>query len=93
MSQILIKPIITEKALLNVSSGHYVFKVASSANKPQIARAIADLYHVKVEKVNIIRHHEEKILVKNRFAGKKRGWKKAMITLKKGQKISGFEEK
>ena len=91
--QILIKPIITEKSLAKTSSGCYVFKVAKNANKAQIASAIFDLYQVKPVKVNIIRLKAEKKLVRSRFAVAVKSWKKAIVTLKKGQKIPGFEEK
>ena len=90
--QILIKPIITEKSLAKTSSGCYVFKVAKNANKAQIASAIFDLYQVKPVKVNIIRLKAEKKLVRSRFAVAVKSWKKAIVTLKKGQKIPGFEE-
>lgn len=91
--QILIKPIITEKSLAKTSSGCYVFKVAIGVNKAQIANAIFDLYNVRPVKVNIIRFKAEKKLVRGRLAVVVKPWKKAIITLKKGQKIPGFEEK
>lgn len=93
MKEILIKPLITEKAIAKVANSCYTFKVGSRANKGQIAQAVADLYKVKVEKVNIINNKDEKKLIRGRFAGRLRGWKKAIITLKKGQKIPGFEAK
>lgn len=93
MSQILLAPIITEKAISKIAEGRYTFKVAKKANKVQVAKTIADLYKVKVIKVNIVNKKDESVLVKGRFKGSKKGWKKAIITLKKGQKIPGFEEK
>lgn len=90
---ILISPMVTEKSMTKVAEGVYVFKVDRRARKPQIAQAIEDLYNVKVAKVNVICLKPENILVRGRFRGQKKGWKKAIISLKKGQKIPGFEEK
>lgn len=93
MVEALIAPIITEKAISKIETGSYTFKVATRANKIQIARAITDLYKVEVTKVNIINKKSEEVVIKGRFTGRKKAWKKAIITLKKGQKIPGFEEK
>lgn len=93
MSEILIAPVITEKAIAKIADGRYTFKVANRANKAQIAKIITDLYKVKVNKINILNQKSEKVLIRGKFAGRKRGWKKAIITLKKGQKIPGFETK
>lgn len=92
MSQILVQPIITEKALGKIADGVYVFEVAKNANKPQIAQAITDFYKVKVERINVLIIKSEKRLVRGRFLAQKKAWKKAVITLKKGQKIPGFED-
>ncbi|MFA6493058.1 MAG: 50S ribosomal protein L23 [Patescibacteria group bacterium] len=92
MSEILIAPIITEKAVSKVDQGSYVFKVSRKANKIQIANAITDLYKVKVEKVNVINKKPESVFIKGK-SGQKKAWKKAIITLKKGQKIAEFEQK
>lgn len=93
MSEILMAPIITEKAVSKVDKGCYVFKVGTRATKVQVANAISDLYKVKVTKVNIVNVHPKSVLFKGKFSGKKKAWKKAMITLKKGQKIAEFEQK
>jgi len=64
----------------------YVFKVAGHSNKNQIKKAIEELYNVKVIKINIIN-----ILPKKRNFARKTGWKsgykKAIATLKEGDKI------
>lgn len=93
MKQILISPIITEKAIGKVAEGTYTFKVAKEANKAQVAESVSDLYKVKVTKVNIIRIKSIEKIVRGRFKARIKGWKKAIVTLKKGQKIPGFEEK
>jgi large subunit ribosomal protein L23 len=91
--QILIKPILTEKSISQTGLGRYVYKVAKKANKHQIAKAIQDLYKVTVLNVNIVNVKGEEKLVRGRFKKKIPGFKKAIITLKKGQKIPGYEEK
>jgi large subunit ribosomal protein L23 len=84
--QVLIKPIITEKATALEAQNKYVFEVAPSANKIEIKKAIKELYNIEPLKIRIIK-------VKGKFVryGKARGrtknWKKAIITLKKGEKI------
>ncbi len=85
--QIIISPIKTEKSqILKEKFNQYVFKVHKDANKPQIKKAIEELFKVKVKKVRVI-----KIPPKRRaFRGKegfKSGYKKAIVTLEKGEKI------
>lgn len=91
--RVLISPLITEKSISRVADGRYSFKVAAKANKPLIAEAINHLYKVNVVKVNIIRMKDENVLIRGRYPARKKGCKKAIVTLKKGQKIPGFEEK
>lgn len=92
MSEIKITPVITEKAARKVQEGCYVFKVSRDANKHQISQMVNALYKVKVQKVNIINKKEEAVLARGRFAGYKKAWKKAMVTLVKGAKIAEFEQ-
>jgi|TARA_B110000467_G_C17943718_1_gene276253 large subunit ribosomal protein L23 len=80
------QPIITEKA--TILSEHYktVFKVHKSANKKTIKKNIEKLFKVKVVKVNII-NTKTKVKLKQGKLSTKSGYKKAIITLKKGQTI------
>jgi len=93
--QILISPIITEKSLEKTEKGYYTFMVLRKANKPTIAKAVKDLYGVDVISVNVMRIKGEEKLIRGRFKAKTKEYKKAIIALKKGQKIPGFgvEEK
>jgi large subunit ribosomal protein L23 len=83
---IIVKPIITEKATLASEHGAVVFEVAKSANKPQIKDAIEALFGVKVKAVNTV-------LTKGktkRFRGKpgtRRDVKKAYVVLEEGNTI------
>lgn len=85
-SKILGSPHTAEKAIAGQKLNQYVFKVAPSANKIEIAKAIGKNYNVKVVGVNIIN-----VPKKSRRVGKnlgfKSGYKKAIIALAKGQTI------
>ena len=79
-------PHITEKASVSSEMGKYVFRVKSGANKIEIRRSIEKLYNVTVRNVHIIRMPEKKRQV-GRYMGTKAGYKKAVVTLKPGDKI------
>lgn len=91
--KVLINPIITEKAMQDVGNSKYTFQVASDVNKHQIAQAIKEIYNVEAIKINIIKIKSQKKLVRGKTLATDRGYKKAIVTLKKGQKIEGFEVK
>ena len=84
------RPLMTEKALLlperNEKNPQYVFEVARTANKIEIARAVESLFNVKVARVNTI-VMKGKLRRQGRFAGKASNWKKAYITLKEGHQL------
>lgn len=92
---ILRKPIITEKTQLLNASGKYTFQVERAANKIQIASAIEKMYGVTVEKVNTITQIGKKKSRMTRTkmsSGKTSTFKKAIITLKKGELIDFYAE-
>lgn len=80
------QPLITEKATALSETGKYVFAVSDDATKNEIKKALKELYHVDSVKVNIIIHHPKQKSFRNR-AGFRGGFKKAIVTLKEGQKI------
>ena len=80
------QPIITEKATILSEHNKTVFKVHSDANKKVIKKNIEKIFKVTVTKVNII-NTKTKIKLKQGKISKKSGYKKAIITLKKGQSI------
>ena len=90
--KILIKPWITEAATALMGLNKYVFVVASKATKKQIISAVESLYKVKVLAVNTVRV-PKKFKSYGRTPGWKAGFKKAILTLKEGDKIDLFEEK
>ena len=79
-------PIITEKATILSEQNKTVFKVHSKANKKNIKKNIEKLFKVNVTKVNII-NQKTKLKIKQGRKSLKKGYKKAIITLKKGQSI------
>lgn len=86
----LVKPLVTEKAANLSATGKYVFTVAIKANKIEVAKAISDTYGVEVEAVNIIRM-KGKSVSRGKIKGSRSDFKKAIVTLKKGQSIQIYE--
>lgn len=87
----MIQPILTEKSFANAKDGKYTFKVAKKLNKYQIKDLVERAYDVNVTKVRTLNtKDEEKLTAKGR---KKivRGYKKAMVELKKDEKIEIFK--
>ena len=79
-------PIITEKATILSEQNKTVFKVHEKANKYTIKKNIEKLFKVNVIKVNII-NQKSKTKMRQGKKSHKPGYKKAVITLKKGQSI------
>ena len=76
----------TEKSSAQEGQHKYLFRVADDATKVDVKRAVQEIYKVKVRSVNTI--HSIGKLKRVRFkAGYTSGWKKAIVTLKEGQKI------
>ena len=77
---------ISEKATDLVEKNQYAFKVSNRANKPEIKRAIENTYGVDVLDVNIIKVPRKKRRL-GRITGWRKGYKKAIVRVKEGQKI------
>ena len=88
---IVIRPIITEKSMTGIADKKYTFEVAKSATKVDIARAVEELFKVKVDKVNTV-HVRGHLRRQGRFEGYTRTWKKAYVTLTKDSKTIEFFE-
>ena len=84
--KILIAPQITEKATELGDQGKYIFRVKKEARKPQIKKAIQEMYGVNIISINIINVPKKKRR-SGRTEGYRAGFKKAIVTLAKGQKI------
>ena len=88
--EVLRRPLITEKSTMIQAEGKYAFEVAGAANKSQIKQAVEKAFKVKVTAVNVMTAPG-----KTRRVGRQqvltRSWKKAIVTLKTGDKIEIFE--
>lgn len=86
------RPIITEKSMELAKAGQYSFEVDKWATKPLIAKIVADKFSVKVLKVKIV-NVKGKTKNQKRVRGiyKTSGFKKAVVQVKKGDKIAIFE--
>ena len=90
ITDVLKKPVLTEKSLALMDENKYTFDVDVHSNKIEIRQAVEKLFNVKVEKVNIINVRPKKRRV-GRYEGFKPSMKKAIVTLAEGQTIEKFE--
>ena len=80
------RPHITEKATSLASQNKYVFVVKTSATKKEIERDVERRYGVSVEKTRIVTVHPKRVRL-GKTRGVKKGYKKAIVQIQKGQKI------
>lgn len=89
--QIIRRPLVTEKSTLSKENNNQlVFEVVPRANKVEIRRAIESIFNVHVLKVRTIQMKGKKKRV-GRIIGRRRNWKKAIVTLGSGERIEFFE--
>lgn len=89
--KIIVSVIVTEKSeRLKTEAGTYTFKVARGSNKVEIRQAVEKLFKVHVTAVHTI-NYEGKLRRMGRFEGRRPDWKKALVTLKKGETIESLE--
>ena len=86
---IILRPIITEESMLGTAEKKYTFSVAKNANKIEIAKAVEELFGVKVAKVNTI-NVNGKYRRYGIHEGYKASWKKAIVTLTEDSKTIEF---
>jgi large subunit ribosomal protein L23 len=91
LCDLIIKPIVTEKATQLLEQNQYAFDVVPKATKPQIKRAVELLFDVKVIKVNTAHRPPKKRRV-GRFLGYKTHVKRAFVTLQEGDSIPLFPD-
>jgi len=87
---VIIRPIISEKSYAGIEHNRYTFEVDKRASKPEIADAVAEVFNVTVTRVNTMRVPGKSRRLRA-TAGVTRTWKKAVVTLKEGDKIEFFE--
>ena len=90
-SKVIIRPLLTEKnAVLKEALNRVAFEVAPDANKIEIKRAVEEAFQVSVKAVNVL-NVRGKLKRLGRNMGRRRDWKKAIVTLKEGSTIEFFE--
>lgn len=87
---VILAPVLSEKAVMGIEDGKYVFFVHPSANKTQIKDAVETVFSVDVVKLNVTKL-PGKTRRFGRFAGRRALRKKAIVTLAAGQKIQQLE--
>jgi large subunit ribosomal protein L23 len=88
---IIIAPVITERSMAGIENKKYTFKVAKTADKVSIAKAVEEIFKVTVVKVNTmnVRGQERRM---GRYSGYTPSWKKAIVTLSESSKPIEFFE-
>ena len=89
---IVIRPIITERAMAGAADKKYVFEVAKSAGKVEIKKAVEEIFGVKVAKVNTINYDGKAKRLGAGRPGTRKSWKKAYVQLTKDSKTIEFFE-
>ena len=88
--EVLRRPLITEKGTVLQAQGKYAFEVAGRANKEQVKQAVEKAFKVSVTQVNVMTVHGKGRRMRGRLVLSP-SWKKAIVTLKTGDKIQFFE--
>jgi large subunit ribosomal protein L23 len=88
--QILLRPVVTEHAMAQQAYGKYTFRVPVRATKPEIARAVEEMFGVEVRQVHTM-HMHGKLRRRGKTSGHQPDWKKAIVTLAPGKTIQFFE--
>jgi large subunit ribosomal protein L23 len=88
-TQVLLRPVITERSMSQTNDGRYTFAVATDATKKEIAAAVTEAFKVDVVAVNTM-PVKGKARRLGRRIGHKSDWKKAVVTIAEGQKIEKY---
>jgi large subunit ribosomal protein L23 len=94
MKEILKRPLVTEKMTMLQERRQYAFEVDTSANKVEIAHAVERKFNVSVESIRTLMlkgKAKSQLTRRGRFSGRTSHWKKAIVTLKEGEKIDFVE--
>ena len=90
-TRVILSLVVTEKAeRLKAEQSRYTFKVARTANKIEVRDAVERLFKVHVREVRVM-NYLGKMRRMGRFEGRRSDWKKAIVTLKQGERIEGLE--
>lgn len=91
VNRVLKRPRISEDTMNKQAEGKYVFEVSVAANKTEVAKAITALYGTDVTGVNML-NYKKKAKKFRGYTGQTKAFKKAVVTVKKGQSIELFKE-
>ncbi|MFA4845956.1 MAG: 50S ribosomal protein L23 [Patescibacteria group bacterium] len=89
-SDVIVRPLVTEKSAVMASANTYVFVVRNNANRIAVRSAIKQMYGITPVRVNI-QNVPGKWVRFGRSQGKRSDWKKALVTLPKGKTINVYE--
>ena len=89
-TQVIIRPVVSEKSYVLATADRYTFRVHPDANKTQIRQAIEEIFGVRVQGVRTV-NVKPKPKRRGLTAGKRRQWKKAVVTLHPDDSIELFE--
>ncbi|MGZ4173814.1 MAG: 50S ribosomal protein L23 [Solirubrobacteraceae bacterium] len=89
-SQVIIRPVVSEKSFVLAEVGKYTFRVHERAHKTQIRQAIEELFDVKVVEVRTA-SVKSKPKRRDNTAGRTRQWKKAIVQVREGDTIPIFQ--
>jgi large subunit ribosomal protein L23 len=89
-SQVIIRPVVSEKSFVQAEIGKYTFRVHEDAHKTQIRQAIEQLFEVKVRDVRTV-SVKSKPKRRGIYNGRTRTWKKAIVQLQPGDTIPIFQ--
>jgi len=88
-TQVIIRPVVTEKSYALAAAGKYSFRVHPDAHKTQIRQAVEELFGVRVLAVNVSKV-QPKPKRRGLHKGTKQGWKKAIVKIDPKQEIQVF---
>ena len=89
--EVIVSPLLTERGtVIKEKYNKVIFKVARGANKIEIKKAVEEIFKVKVDCVTTVNYKGKKKRL-GKFEGKRPDWKKAFVTLKKGEKLDFIE--
>ena len=89
-SDVIVGPVLSEKAVTAMQTGKYTFYVHPRANRVQVQEAVETVFDVEVTRVNLLKVRS-KVKRMGRFSGRTENRLKAIVTLKPGQRIEQLE--
>ena len=90
LTRVIVRPVVTEKTTDMGENDKYVFEVASEANKAEVKQAVEKFFGVKVVDVRTL-NMKGKPKRLGRYMGRRKDWKKAIVTVQSGDKIDLFD--